>query len=303
MTEKIFFFLLLEIIIISTLITFLFNKPYGFDWNNRHEIWIRSYLAGDFFPLKIYMPFFHFLMLPAVYFFSASIKYFQIIFSGLAFTSIFYMVQQLENFNIAVMTGIFLVSSGAFIQFSLMLSPSALEYIIFPLLIVSLFKDKFKTASTFMIILFLNHFLGIVYFSIIAVYSYFYKRKFLKYLLPILIIGIPITLLYSIPVLTSLLSNPYIDINSLDIKLIYPIQNFMLYSGVLNWLTLPFLFYSMYKFRRYDRKQLLYTIWIIAFLPLFFIALFRWVNLFIIPFSILEASILNKLGKFYEKKE
>jgi hypothetical protein len=288
-----FLYLLSIILIISTIITTQLKMPYGYDWNYRHVKWVQSYLKLDFSPLKIYMPFFHFLMLPAVYFFSSSVKYIQIIFSGTVFISIFYMVKEIENFNVAVLTGTFLVSSPAFIQFSLMLSPSAIDFIVFPLLIVCLFKNKFKTSSALMIVLFLNHFLGIIYFSIILIYSYFYKRNFLKYLLSTLIIGIPITLFYSVPVLTALLNNPVIDINSLDINFIYPIQNIILYLGTLNCLALPFLFYAMYKFRRYHRKQLLYAVWIIAFLPLFFIAMFRWVSLFIIPFSIFEASIIS----------
>jgi hypothetical protein len=283
-------------------LTVLYGIPYGWDWTKYHAIAVQKYMSWDFSQLSIYHPFFHILMIPAVYFFSSNIQYFQVIFSLITYSAVLYFFYKMEGFNATVLAGTGLLLSISFFQWSFSLTPEFLDLTLFPLLLLSYLKNRYVIASLLLLVLFYSHLTAALFFIILFSYSLIYKRDFLKYLLVIGILSIP-TIIYMIPRFSwmlHLLALPYQGMSietETSYHFIFPLNNLIIYSGVLIWLMLPFTIYGMWKLKRFDRKQLLYALWILAFIPLFFTDFCRWITYFIIPFSIFEGSVISKLIK------
>lgn len=298
-----FFSIFLMVILgISTFLTVLYGIPYGWDWTKYHAVAVQKYMSWDFSQLSIYPPLFHFLMIPAVYFFSSSIQYFQILFSLITYSAVLYFFYRMEGLKATALAGTGLLLSISFFQWSFSLTPEFLDLTLFPFIILFYLKDKYLAASSLLLVLFYSHYAASFFFLILLSYSLIYKRDFLKYLLVVGILSIP-TIIYMIPKVSwmlYLLVLPYqgmIIETETSYHFIFPLSNLIIYSGVLIWLMLPFTIYGMWKLKRFDRKQLLYALWILAFIPLFFTDFYRWITYFIIPFSIFEGYVISKLIK------
>lgn len=298
-----FFSIFLAVILgISTFLTVLYGIPYGWDWTKYHAIAVQKYMSWDFSHLSIYPPLFHFLMIPAVYFFGSSIQYFQIIFSMITYSAVLYFFYRMEGLKAAALAGLGLLLSISFFQYSFSLTPEFLDLTLFPFTILFYLKNRYVTASSLLLVLFYSHYPAALFFIILFSYSLIYKRDFLKYLLVVGVLSIP-TIIYMIPKISWMLyflALPYQGMTILTetgYHFIFPLNNLMIYSGVFIWLMLPFTIYGMWRLKKFDMKQLLYVLWILAFIPLFFTDFYRWITFFIVPFSIFEGSVISKLIK------
>jgi hypothetical protein len=292
---SIFLTILIMIAAVSFYITAIFPEPFGWDWNVKHKVWIDQYLHGNFTQLSEYPPLFHFLMLPFVYFFSNSIKYLQPVFSILVTSSLLYLTYKLFDFPAMVITGFIFSFSATFIEYSLIFMPQTIDLILFPIAFLLLSKKKYLSTAALSLFLFYNHTFGIIFFSILLIYSYFYRKEYLRYSIVVFILGFPS--LFYLDFLVGLI--PFTIYKLTDgiaymPQALYPISHLLL-NSVFLWILLPLTIYGCYKLKFHNKNYIFLLIWILSFEPLILLDFERWFAMFLIPLAILEGSMISKM--------
>jgi len=295
-----FFSIFLVIILgVSTFLTVLYGVPYGWDWNVYHVVAINQYLSGNYTPITQYPPMFHFLMIPAVLLLKDNVQVMQIVFSGLVYGITFYFIYRMEGLKTFVISGFILLSSITFFQWSFSMVSQIIFMMLFPIITLLYFKDKYAPAAILLLILFYAHFFAIFFFAALFLYSLIFKKKFLKYLLAVALLSLPSFITYTMPRVDFIINyRMFVPSQGTEVGglgFLYPPNQLLLYSGVFIWLMLPLTIYGMYKQKRFDRKQLFYAICLLAFTPLFFASFFRWITFFSLFFSIFEGTVISKL--------
>jgi hypothetical protein len=155
---------------------------------------------------------------------------------------------------------------------------------------------------------------GAVFFGIMLVHSLLTKRKFLKYLMVVLVCTLPMIYFYYIPLFMDVVSPNYMVLTGTtnpksfaetsqiwqtawDKQFVWPIERFVVFTGFLSWVLLPVTIYGMYKQKKFDSWQLMLAVWCMCLMPIFIFNVWRWASYFMIPFSIFEASVIARLGK------
>ena len=266
------------------------------DWVYRHAPWIDRYLHGDFTPLVEYLPGFHFLMMPFVLLLGDNIGYMQIVFSVLSTFGILYMVFKTDNENAVLYSAMLLASSIAFVMFAGSLMPQALDYFLFPLAIVFYSKKRVKSCVAVLLLDFAMHGTGFIFLGILTLHSFIVKKyKFCATLVCVLFLLSPIFSYYMFGISPD--QSFFYDYEAQKIwesQYLWPPWNFFIYSGIMTWILLP---YALWKSRnKFTEMQLLYVLWIAAFLPflVFELGIWRMVSYQIVPLSLLVASIISK---------
>jgi hypothetical protein len=193
------------------------------------------------------------------------------------------------------------------------LTPQVLDFILFPMIIIAYFKDRYTLASIGMIALFYNHMFGIVVFAVMLCHSLILKRNFLKYLLAVLICSLPIIFIYYVPTFFGAYISPVKTVglnmindfsethqfwqNAWDKQFVWPIERFIVFTGFLSWVLLPVTIYGMHKQKKFDSWQLMMAIWCAVLMPIFIFNVWRWASYFMIPLSIFEVSVISRMGK------
>jgi len=289
--------LILTPIIFSTITT---NKITATDWVYRHSEWINRYLRGDFTPVYEYPPLFHFLMLPFVYF-DFPIIYFQIVFAILSTFGILYYVKKMENEKAMILMAMLMATSVAYIEFSSALMPQALDYFLFPLVLIAYFKGKNLTVLTGITVIFFMHLIGIIFLGILLIHSLLTKRyKFASYSIILLLMLLPIFYHYTFSPIYYQFIWDFQAQAQWESFYISPIYRFFVLSGFLTWILLPFAGYKLARQKfKFDEKLLLYVIWILGFLPLaiFNFGIWRAMSYQIVPLSLFVATLISKALK------
>ena len=286
------------------------ETPSGEDWN-RHSVWIEQYISGDISPMFEYPPIFHLFMTPFYYILRfPNIRYLQPVFSLLAILSTIYLSYKTMDLNGVLMTSLLISTSVAFNQFSGALLPTTFDYIFFPIVIILFLEKRYKLSAFVLWGLIGTHLFGIFLFVIMFIYSYLIDKKFIKYLI-IVILCCVVFLPSYVPTLYSTLTSPgrwendemvivtnfterfQLWTTPWDDFLTYPIEHFLLFSGFLIWFLLPLTLYSMYKYPKYNKIQLLFVIWFIVLLPLIFFNIWRWWGFAVMPVSLFCGSVIS----------
>jgi len=264
------FFMIIMPIIISTILS---DKITATDWIYRHSVWINQYLRGDFSPIFVYPPLFHWMMLPFVAF-NFPIKYFQIIFIILSTFGIFYYTYKKESEEILKNAAILLMTGIPYILFSGALMPQALDYFFFPLILLAYFKNNHKIVVISLFLMIFFHITAFIFAGILFLHSLLTKRyKFTKSIFALLLILAPFAFYYNYSAYAIDFQNKY-DYKAQiqwESQFISPIWKFFMLSGILTWIYLPFAIYKLYKKKfKINDTQLLYLLWISAFTLLMF---------------------------------
>lgn len=294
------------------------NYPNGVsheDWN-RHSVWIKNIINGNFSTIYDYPPYFHLTMIPFVLLLGENIRFMQIIFAVLTTAMILYFAYEMENKYVMIFLSILLGTNIVFITFNSQLVPQTLDYYIFPLVVMSFFKKKNFIASAGLISLIYNHLVGIFFLGIIFIYSIFKRKDFLKYFIFIVICCLPIFFIYYLPNLIDIIrffdgkvdNNMFIVggnattnftetgqmfENSWSKQFVSPIENFFIFNGFIAWSLLPFSLYILYRKKfKLSEMQIFYIVWCLCLMPMIIFNALRWSSYFMIPFSLLIVSIL-----------
>jgi hypothetical protein len=231
-------------------------------------------------------------MLPFVYF-HFPVIYFQVIFAVLSTFGILYYVRKIENEKVMILMAMLMATSVAFIEFSSALMPQALDYFLFPLILIAYFKGKNLTVLTGITVIFFMHIIGIIFLGILLIHSLLTKRyKFMYASLLLIVILLPILYHYTNVVQTEWDFKAQAQWESFYIS---PIYKFFILSGFITWILLPFTIYKLTKQKfKLDEKLLLYAIWILGFLPMaiFNFGIWRAVSYQIIPLSLFVATVI-----------
>ena len=280
------------------------------DWT-RHSLWINMYLDGNYYPFSIYPPFYHLFMIPFVLHFGNYIYIMQPIFLTISFFSILFFVNKYENNLAVILTALILSTSLVFLQFSPALMPQTLDYALFPIAIMLFLDKRYGLSASLVWFLMGTHLVGIFFWTILFFYSLLVDKKYIKYLLFVLLLSIAFYPCYSqgIIIKESILTNRNAEFlrfqywsNPFELYHTYPIHHFLLFSGFLIWFLLPLTIWSMYKLKRYNKIHLIYAVWFIVFLPLGIFAIWRWWSYAVIPVALFTASIISKYIDFYDNK-
>lgn len=268
------------------------------DWTYRHSVWISQYLHGDFSPILKYPPLFHFLMMPFMVI-GLPMQIFQIVFIILATVGILYMANRLENENTVIYLSILLATSIAFVEFASALMPQALDYLFFSLAVLFYYQNRVKLMVIPLAIITLMHVMGGFFVLILFAHSFITKKFDMTAILFMLgLIMIPLIFFYSF-------GNPVPTPYEWDVEaqMLWESQYtsnpiiFFGMSGFMAWVMLPYAIYKLYgkKFKLTD-SQLLYVIWILAFLGLGILekGIWRMISYQIVPLSLLVASLVSK---------
>lgn len=296
-------FILLAMAVFSTLKPSPYaNGAAAEDWN-RHSVWVQRLIKGDFTTIYEYPPFFHLFMIPFVLLLNDSIKYFQIIFAILVIASMSYYLYKKEGKN-AMILAFFLFSTSIVFQiYFFTLTPQVLDYILFPLIIMAYFNKKYFITSLGLVALMYNHLAGIAFFLVFLVYSLFYDKRYLKYLLLVVILSLPIFYIYYswnfISFCSEITGKYFWETGQLwqtgwDLQFTGVWYKFLFYTGLAIWVLLPISLYFLIKNKfKLNDLQKFYLVWILCFLPLLFFNVWRGMSYLIIPLTILEASIIK----------
>jgi hypothetical protein len=286
------------VIILSYIIfTTFINGITATDWIYRHSEWISRYLKGDFSPIQEYPPLFHFIMLPFVAL-QFPVKYFQILFIFLSTSSLFYFAYKKEDEKVLRDFSILVVGALPFIMFSGALMPQAFDYILFPLICLAYFKNKYATAIIGLLTIFFMHEVGIIFMGILFLHSLLTRRKkFALYLLITIILILPIFYYYEFESLQNLKYEWDIKAqNEWESQFINPIWKFFALSGLFTWIYLPKALLNLKKIKfKLSEIHILYLIWIIGFLPLgiFDYGIWRMMSYIIVPLSLFVTSLVS----------
>jgi len=302
--KYIFFSALILILLPITISTLSTNQISSTDWIYRHNEWINRYLRGDFTPVYEYPPLFHFLMLPFVYF-DFPIIYFQIIFAILSTFGILYYVKKMENEKAMILMAMLMATSIAYIEFSSALMPQALDYFLFPLILIAYFRGKNLTVLTGITVIFFMHLTGIIFLGILLIHSLLAKRyKFMYAAVILMLVFLPISYYYVFSPFSYQFIWDFQAQTQWESFYISPIYRFFVLSGFLTWILLPFAGYKLIRQKfKFDEKLLLYVIWILGFLPLaiFNFGIWRAISYQIIPLSLFAATVISKALNSDEK--
>ena len=267
------------------------------DWLYRHSVWISRYIQGDFSPIIEYVPLFHWLMLPFVYF-DFPVIWLQVVFISLATFGILYFVRKFGNEKMLLYTSFLLAGSIGFVAGASQLMPQSLDYFLFPICLIFYYQNRVKILVPLLIIMFFLHNTGIIFIGILFAHSFLTKRK--KMFFPILIMVIvlsPIFWWYQFE--TRQILTWVWDMEAQlewESQYLDPLWKFFIYSGFLTWILLPYASYKFCKGKfKFTEMQLLYVIWVVAFLPLPFFNMGWWrmITYQIVPLSLLVASMMS----------
>lgn len=278
------------------------------DWVYRHTVWIDYYLKGDFSPALQYPPLFHFLMLPFVAA-GFAIKYMQIVFCVLNLVAVYYFLKHAESESTLLITFMLLATSVTFVGYSSALMPQALDYVLFPMMILLYLKGKDNAAVLVGAAIFAMHLSGLLFMGIIFLHALITKnRAWKKYLIAALIL-VPIFFYYETVAVS--LQHDMIEFTwdavaqaEWESQFLEPLK-FIIYSGFMLYVLFPFAVYGAIKKKfKFTKTQLLYIIWIAVFLLMAFshFGVWRMVSYLILPFSLLTASLVSPLLKSEENE-
>lgn len=313
-----YFFIVCIILLLSTAIptTLNYDKVSSEDWN-RHSIWIGRILKGDFTTIYEYPPFFHLIMALPVYFFKENIRYLQVVFAVLTSASILYFIYKKYGKLPMIIASFLLATNIVFLTFNSQLIPQVLDYILMPLIVLAYFKGKYFTTSLGLIFLIYNHLVGIFFFGIFFVYSLLWNRKYLKYLLLVVILSSPIFYIHYLPnfmdiarffqgdtsgnmfivgrnITTNFSATGQMFQGEWDKQFTQPLVNFFAFNGFIMWAILPFIIYLLIKEKQIDDWQRFYLVWCICLMPMILFNVLRWSSYFLMPLMLFEVSVIAK---------
>jgi len=270
-------------------------EPFGADWNNFHIKIIEAYSKGDFSRFFNYPPLFHLMLVPLVWLnLIPYVKYLQIIFYLSAIGSSMFLAYKLNGKVASIIMGIILFSSLAFLDRSIQVIPQAIEFIIFPLVILLYNKKKFKTVGLLLLILSYSHSMGIVFTLILFFYTLTVKRNYDKMYL-ILILAIPSLIWFPFGL------NPATELSSNAKILLDPLSQ-IFYASPLFFSFLIVSMFSMFSSNSPNpEKHYLFFLWFLVFTPLAFTLIDRWLQYILVPLIMLFMpyflNFLKPLGK------
>lgn len=313
-------------VIVPVVLSTMTGEITATDWIYRHRLWIDEYLSGDFSRLLSYPPLFHWLLMPLADV-NFPMQWLQPIFAIMTTFSILSMTYKLEGEKTAVYLSVLLASSIAYVGFCSALMPQALDYFLFPFMILFYSQGRVKESIILGLVIFFMHGTGFIFLGILFGHSLLMKRyKRAKIYLAVMLILLPIFIWYSfIAVPFDFDAQAQIDAEK---KYTEPFWNFFFFSGFMTWFLLAYIIYEKIKGYRNYRKtiesisngsienllghykdlyksidtylfteaQLFYIIWILAFVPLYFfqMGLWRMISYQIVPLSLLVASMVKK---------
>lgn len=284
-------------IVVPVVLSSLNGQITATDWIYRHTEWIDRYIHGNYTAILEYPPLFHVMMLPFVAV-DFPVIWFQVLFVVLTTFGILYMAYKIDGEKMMLYTSFLLASSIAYVGFASALMPQALDYFLFPLVVVFYYRNEVKKMSVPLSLLVLMHMTFYVFIMILFAHSLITKRmKFVKIFLVLLIMLFPVFYYYSFITSQQLAWNwNYQAQAEYDKQYLEPLWNFFFYSGFMTWALLPFSIkgLSKNKFKLSD-EQLLYVIWIIGFLPIIMQGMgwWRYISFAIVPLSLLVASLIK----------
>lgn len=298
------------IIIAPVFLSTLTGKITASDWTYRHTQWISRYLHGDFTPAVEYPPLFHVMLAPFVAI-NFPMVWFQVIFIALSTGGILYYVWKQEGEKTLLYTSMLLASSIAYVSFAGSLMPQALDYFLFPIILLFYFQKKYIPVILGLIAFFFMHLTGAVFIFILLIHSILTRRK--KFAVSFLILGLIILPFFLHYINPDAVANRTIDPYVWDFEaqaewesqyLKFP--EFFIFSGFMMWALIPFALKKMYDewFResfKLSDTQLLYIIWTLSLIPIaiFGLGWWRMTTYIVVPLSLLVASVLgNELQKF-----
>lgn len=314
MNKFYFIILALMLVIPSIYATITLKEPTSWDWRVQHSSWIDNFLMGkkdvfkNYFGDAGFYPFlFHVIMTIPYLLLGSNIKFLQILFAILSSGSVLYLVYKLEGRMATLISGFVLSSSYVYLMFSSTLTPQVFDFILFPIAYLLLSNKKYLYSSVVILAIMHLHLFGIVFYGIFFIYSLLVDKKFIKYLLIILILSIPVIIFYYYPVINYMLhlnkdfmasyTNNYskalqVWITPKEIFYCYPIEHLIIFSGVA-FLLLPFCVLKMRGKKAYNKQQLFYCICCLCFLPFMFFSYWRFLSYFILMLAIFEGSLLS----------
>ena len=289
--------------------TLTLGRPSGEDWN-RHSLMIEDYMSGDLDKIVDrfigYSPTFHFLMMP--FYAITGFDYIQYVQPIFAFLCVLVFLILAENFTTrtgVIISGMFLVTSVAFNQFSGALLPQTIDYIVFPMVVGLLLKKRYTSCAIMTFFALTMHISGIFFIAPIWIYSLIADRKYIPYLFVACVVGTIVlapSMWYALDIvnITNLDGNfNVVDtpigfmpsttqawLTEWDYFFAYPWYNFLLFGGGLLFVTLPLTIYSMKKYPHYNKYHLLLALWFLGTLPLIRFNWWRWWSFAVLPASL-----------------
>lgn len=268
------------------------------DWTYRHSVWVDKYIQGDFSPIYYYLPLFHFIMIPFVLI-NFPVELFQIFFASITTFGILYFAYKMEKDKVVLLVAILLASSIAYVQIAGAMMPQGFDYFLFPLAVIFFFKNDFKKSLPLLMLNFFIHHAGLIFIVILMLFSLLTKRyKWFKVLLVITILLAPIFYYYHFVACNLVFPNAYDHDAQIEWEkqFIDPPWKFFVFSGFMTWLLFPLAIYKLIRNKiKLTETQVLYTLWILAFLPLPFVnvGIWRMISYQIVPLTLLVASITS----------
>jgi hypothetical protein len=199
-------------------------------------------------------------------------------------------------------------------QISSALMPQALDLLFFLPAIYFFMKGKYNHSAVILFLGLLMHTTFLIYLAVLALFSLLTKRyKFVIYAVIMVLLVSP---LYYHYFFAPTMQGVTVQWDSKaqcewDSQFYMPLWKFFEMSGVMSWLILPFVVWELWKQKfKITEMQLLYILWMIAFIPMFLGFTFtptfkigecggiwRTMSFFIIPMMLFEASVLINLIK------
>jgi hypothetical protein len=175
-------------------------------------------------------------------------------------------------------------------------------------------KGKYNHSAVILFLGLLMHTTFLIYLAVLALFSLLTKRyKFVIYAVIMVLLVSP---LYYHYFFAPTMQGVTVQWDSKaqcewDSQFYMPLWKFFEMSGVMSWLILPFVVWELWKQKfKITEMQLLYILWMIAFIPMFLGFTFtptfkigecggiwRTMSFFIIPMMLFEASVLINLIK------
>lgn len=285
-------------VLLPVILSTLTGKITATDWIYRHNDWIERYLKGDFTPIFEYPPLFHWLMILLTIGLIIPPIYFQIVFALLSTIGILIYTYKTESEETLILVSILLASSIAFVSFAGSLMPQAMDYFLFPLILLFYSKNRVKLTILGVLILFFMHITGLLFLMILFAHSILTKHhKFTKIFLVMILLLSPIFYYYnSLGPLSWIVKWDWKVQMEWEKQYMNPFYMLFLNSGFLTWILLPYASYKLYKKRfKLTETQLLYVLWIGAFLSfiIFQQGVWRMISYQIVPLSLLVASLVS----------
>jgi hypothetical protein len=280
------------------------------DWN-RHGPWVQSYIEGNPIPLDVYPPAFHLFMVLPVILLGDNIAWFQIVLAALVNFTLLFIVHKYHGQTATLVMAILMLSNMCFLMYYDSLTPQTLDMVIFPIFMVLIMEKRYWLATAGLVFLGYLHLYGIVFLLIATIYSFFYKREYLKYLMVAYILFIPLVIFQYIPFIegTQQIYAPDKNLYEAGLRDVWyqawateetlyfeKPWNLLMFTGF----TIPMALYTIYRFYK-DRKQFkldeyqkFCIIWAICFIPAMYMGIWRGTSYMIVPLMFLIASLFRE---------